>query len=85
VPPPIATCELQAYWYTAQELMGMLAWIMGARAAAAAFRKSAAALKERFNRDWWVESEQFFALALAECSNLSRPWTLQNLRTSAAH
>jgi glycogen debranching enzyme len=64
VPPPIATCELQAYWYTAQELMAMLAWIMGARADAAAFRRSAAALKQRFNRDWWVESEQFFALAL---------------------
>ena len=26
--------------------------------------QSAAALKERFNRDWWVEDEQFFALAL---------------------
>ena len=25
---------------------------------------SAAALKERFNRDWWIDDEQFFALAL---------------------
>jgi glycogen debranching enzyme len=64
VPAPIATCELQGYWYLAQELMALLSWIMGAREDAAAFRKSAAALKERFNEDWWVADRQFFALAL---------------------
>jgi glycogen debranching enzyme len=64
VPAPIATCELQGYWYIAQELMALLSWVMGARDDAAAFRKSAAALKERFNRDWWVEDEHFIALAL---------------------
>lgn len=64
VPSPIATCELQGYWYIAQELMALLSWVMGARADAAALRESAAALKQRFNRDWWVDSEQFFALAL---------------------
>ncbi len=64
VPSPIATCELQGYWYIAQELMGVLSWIMDAREDAGAHRRSAAALKERFNRDWWVEEEQFLALAL---------------------
>ncbi len=64
VPPPIATCELQGYWYIAQELMALLSWAMGARADAAAHRASAASLKERFNRDWWVEEENFIALAL---------------------
>jgi glycogen debranching enzyme len=64
VPPPIATCELQGYWYVAQELMALLCWIMGAQDDAAAFRRSAADLKERFNRDWWVVDEQFCALAL---------------------
>jgi glycogen debranching enzyme len=64
VPPPIATCELQGYWYVAQELMALLSWIMGARGDAAAFRETAASLKQRFNRDWWVESEHFVALAL---------------------
>jgi len=64
VPTPIATCELQGYWYVAQELMALLSWIMGARGDAAGFRDNAAALKQRFNRDWWVESEQFIALAL---------------------
>jgi glycogen debranching enzyme len=64
VPPPIATCELQGYWYIAQELMALLCWLMGARGDAAAFHESAAALKQRFNRDWWVEEEDFVALAL---------------------
>jgi glycogen debranching enzyme len=64
VPPPIATCELQGYWYIAQELMALLSWVMGARDDATALRDSAAALKQRFNRDWWVEREHFFALAL---------------------
>jgi glycogen debranching enzyme len=64
VPAPIATCELQGYWYIAQELMALLSWIMGARDDARAHHDAAAALKERFNRDWWMEDEQFYALAL---------------------
>ena len=64
VPAPIATCELQGYWYVAQELMAVLSWIMDAKDDAAAHRKSASALKQRFNRDWWIEEEQFIALAL---------------------
>jgi glycogen debranching enzyme len=64
VPAPIATCELQGYWYVAQELMALLSWIMGAPDDAAAYRRSAAGLKDRFNQDWWVEDEQFIALAL---------------------
>ncbi len=31
VPPPIATCELQGYWFAAQQLMAVLSWIMGER------------------------------------------------------
>jgi glycogen debranching enzyme len=64
VPSPIATCELQGYWYAAQELMGLLSWIMDAREDAAAYRKGASELKARFNSDWWVDAEQFYALAL---------------------
>ena len=64
VPAPIATCELQGYWYIAQELMALLSWVMGAKTDAAAHRASAAALKRRFNRDWWMDGEQFIALAL---------------------
>jgi glycogen debranching enzyme len=64
VPAPIATCELQGYWYIAQELMALLSWVMNQREDAAAHRTSAAGLKERFNRDWWVDDQQFVALAL---------------------
>jgi glycogen debranching enzyme len=44
--------------------MALLSWVMGERENAAAYRTSAAALKARFNRDWWAEDEQFIALAL---------------------
>jgi glycogen debranching enzyme len=64
VPAPIATCELQGYWYIAQELMALLSRVMDARADARAYHESAAALKDRFNRDWWMDEEQFYALAL---------------------
>ena len=64
VPAPIATCELQGYWYVAQELMALLCTFMGASDDAMAYHREAAALKERFNRDWWVPEEHFFALAL---------------------
>jgi hypothetical protein len=42
----------------AQQLMAVLSWIMGARDDAAEYQRSAAALKERFNRDWWVEDDE---------------------------
>lgn len=64
VPSPIATCEVQGYWYAAQELMGLLSLAMGSRGDAEAWWRSAADLKARFNRDWWDEEEQCFALAL---------------------
>ena len=75
VPPPIATCELQGYWYIAQELMGLLSLVMNAPADAAAFHESAAALRERFNRDWWIPDEQCFAVALDPEKRLVRAVT----------
>jgi glycogen debranching enzyme len=62
---PRATCELQGYAYDAK--------IRGARLArdvwkdlelAAELEKQAADLKRRFNRDFWVEDDEYFALAL---------------------
>ncbi|HJU65811.1 MAG TPA: glycogen debranching N-terminal domain-containing protein [Gemmatimonadaceae bacterium] len=64
VPPPIATCELQGYWFAAQQLAAVLSWAMGERDSARALWRAAAELRSRFNRDWWVDSESFFALAL---------------------
>ena len=64
VPAPIAPCEIQGYWYASQMLMAMLAWVKGERKWARELWRSARALKKRFNRDFWMEDEGFYALAL---------------------
>jgi glycogen debranching enzyme len=62
---PRATCELQGYAYDAK--------MRGARLARAVWKdepfaerleREAADLKRRFNRDYWVEDGEYFALAL---------------------
>ncbi|MGK5443652.1 amylo-alpha-1,6-glucosidase [Micromonospora sp. URMC 105] len=62
---PRATCELQGYAYDAR--------LRGARMArefwndpayADKLERDAAALKERFNRDFWIAEGEYFALAL---------------------
>jgi glycogen debranching enzyme len=62
---PRATCELQGYAYDAK--------LRGARLARGIWKdptfadeleKQATDLKRRFNRDFWVEPDQYFALAL---------------------
>jgi glycogen debranching enzyme len=62
---PRATCELQGYAYDAK--------VRGARLARLVWKddgladeleRQAAHLKRRFNRDFWVEDGQYFALAL---------------------
>jgi glycogen debranching enzyme len=62
---PRATCELQGYAYDAK--------VRGARLAreiwkdpllADELEQQAADLKRRFNRDFWVEKDEYFALAL---------------------
>ncbi|MFG3576955.1 amylo-alpha-1,6-glucosidase [Micromonospora chersina] len=66
LPPfPRATCELQGYAYDAK--------LRGARLArkywndpayADRLEREAAALKERFNRDFWIPEREYYALAL---------------------
>ncbi|WP_433535377.1 amylo-alpha-1,6-glucosidase [Micromonospora sp. CA-249363] len=66
LPPfPRATCEVQGYAYDAK--------VRGARMArlfwddpefADQLEREAAELKERFNRDWWVDDGGYYALAL---------------------
>jgi len=64
VPAPIATCELQGYWYAAQQLAAVLAAVQGHLGDAKAYWRSAMDLKARFNRDWWMPEEGYVALAL---------------------
>jgi glycogen debranching enzyme len=67
---PRATCELQGYAYDAK--------VRGARLArlvwkdeqfATRLEKEAADLKRRFNRDFWVADDEYFALALDQDGN----------------
>jgi glycogen debranching enzyme len=62
---PRATCELQGYAYDAQVRGARLAReIWGDPALAEQLERSAAQLKRRFNSDFWLEDEGYFALAL---------------------
>jgi glycogen debranching enzyme len=62
---PIATCEIQGYVYDAKRRCARLArefWDdpeTGDR-----LEKEAAALKRKFNKDFWIPEKEFFALAL---------------------
>jgi glycogen debranching enzyme len=62
---PRATCELQGYAYDAKVRGARLAReIWRDRELADRLEKEAADLKRRFNRDFWVEDGEYFALAL---------------------
>jgi glycogen debranching enzyme len=75
VPAPLATCELQGYWFAAQQLMAVMSWAMGERENAKALWRSAMDLKARFNRDWWMDQEGFVALAMDADKRLARSIT----------
>jgi glycogen debranching enzyme len=62
---PRATCELQGYAYDAKMRAARLARLVWKDPAYAdTLEKQAADLKQRFNRDFWVDDGQYFALAL---------------------
>ncbi len=62
---PRATCEIQGYVYDAKVRSARLArkfW--NDPALADRLEREAAELKQRFNKDYWLEDQQFFALAI---------------------
>ncbi|MFG1871746.1 amylo-alpha-1,6-glucosidase [Micromonospora arborensis] len=62
---PRATCEVQGYAYDAKRRGARLArefW--GDPAYAERLEREAAALKDRFNRDFWLPQQEYYALAL---------------------
>lgn len=61
---PIALCEVQGYAYMAKLGAAELLDALGNRKKASALREEASKLKEKFNRDFWMEEEGFFAEAL---------------------
>nr|WP_230416328.1 glycogen debranching N-terminal domain-containing protein [Micromonospora tarapacensis] len=62
---PRATCELQGYAYDAKRRGARLArQFWGDPAYADRLEREAAELKERFNRDFWIDGSEYYALAL---------------------
>ena len=64
VAPPIAPCEIQGYWYVALQYMAVLSGVMGDWRRGVDLWKQARALKERFNRDFWMQDDGFVAFGL---------------------
>jgi glycogen debranching enzyme len=75
VPDPLGTCEIQGYWYAAQQIMSVLNWLRGRHNEARALWDASLELKRRFNRDWWMEEEGFYALAIDADKRLARSIT----------
>lgn len=62
--PPIALVEVQSYVYGARLHFARLAQVLGEKELAGRMISAAAALREKFNRDFWLPEQGFFALAL---------------------
>ena len=61
---PIAVAEAQGYVYMAKKGLAPLFRRIGRKSDAARLEREAEELKERFNREFWMEDKQFFAQAL---------------------
>jgi glycogen debranching enzyme len=61
---PIALCEVQGYLYAAWTSIAKVAQLLGLKGPARKLRESAQQLQERFVRDFWMENENYVALAL---------------------
>lgn len=64
VEPPIATCEEQAFVYVAKMHMAEVCWWLDRKDDARRLWRDARDLKRRFNDRYWMEDEQFYAMAL---------------------
>ena len=62
--PPIALAEVQGYQYAALLGAAAMAEALGREAEAPALRARARRLQERFETDFWLPDEAFYALAL---------------------
>ena len=62
--PPIALVEVQGYVFHAKTRMAWVARHLGETELAERLEREAAELRERFNRDFWMEDEGYYALAL---------------------
>ncbi|MGH9452176.1 MAG: amylo-alpha-1,6-glucosidase [Terriglobia bacterium] len=65
-PPPIALVEVQGYVYLAKTLVAELYRRAGAMDRADELLQEAAKLRSHFNRDFWIEDKNFYAMALQQ-------------------
>ncbi len=63
-PPPIALVEVQGYVYMAKQRVADVFDALGDYRSAVRLREEAAELKARFNEAFWMEDEDYFAMAL---------------------
>ena len=61
---PIALCEVQGYVYDAKVKAAAMARILGLEEKAGELQKQAENLKSEFNKKFWSDSKQIYALAL---------------------
>jgi glycogen debranching enzyme len=61
---PIATSELQAYWYVGMQMAAFALFFLGHRLEALRLLGSSLALRRRFDQAFWMESDDFYAMAL---------------------
>ncbi len=61
--PPVALVEVQGYVYAAKRALAPVFSALSDEEKAARLLREARALRRRFNRDFWLEDEQFLALA----------------------
>lgn len=62
--PPIAACEIQAYWHVAQLLMAEVFLALGESSRAFGLFRQAQEFKRRFNESFWLPDERFIAFGL---------------------
>ena len=62
--PPIALVEVQGYVYHAKKGMAEIFFYLGEKDKAEKLEKDARKLKDKFNRDFWVEERKYFAFGL---------------------
>jgi glycogen debranching enzyme len=62
--PPIALVEVQGYVYAARRGLASVFDALGEADRAAQLRRQANSVRRRFNRDFWLPDQRFYALAL---------------------
>lgn len=64
VEPPIATCELQGYYYAALQAAALFSLLNREFRQSVAYARKSFELKRRFNEKFWMDDERYFAFGL---------------------